>query len=105
VDELRRLAVYGTLAPGECNHHELRDCPGNWWRGQVRGHRCEGTYPEFRRDEGGPWVDVWVLESDALPARWARLDAFEGEGYRRVPVTVYVGGAAHAVAQIYEAVD
>jgi gamma-glutamylcyclotransferase (GGCT)/AIG2-like uncharacterized protein YtfP len=29
-------------------------------------------------------VPVDVLESPDLPAHWARLDAFEGEGYRRV---------------------
>lgn len=28
-----------------------------------------------------------LTRPDELPAQWARLDAFEGEGYARVPVT------------------
>ena len=34
-------------------------------------------------------MPVHVLESDDLPAYWARLDAFEGEGYRRVVAAVH----------------
>jgi gamma-glutamylcyclotransferase (GGCT)/AIG2-like uncharacterized protein YtfP len=32
-----RLAVYGTLAPGCANHHELSDLSGLWIDGKVRG--------------------------------------------------------------------
>jgi hypothetical protein len=38
-------------------------------------------------DVDGGVVPGLVFTSDELPAHWARLDAFEGEGYARVPVT------------------
>ncbi|MEM1420992.1 MAG: gamma-glutamylcyclotransferase [Pseudomonadota bacterium] len=85
-----RLATYGTLAPGQVNHHELADLDGAWSTGVVRGdlaeegwgaaHGCPGIYlnPE------GPEIAVHIFESADLPAHWDRLDAFEGDGYRRV---------------------
>ena len=33
-------------------------------------------------------VEVAVLESEALPAHWGRLDAFEGPGHRRTVASV-----------------
>src|ERR1700733_10423453 len=33
----RRLAVYGTLAPGRVNHHQISALAGNWKRGTVKG--------------------------------------------------------------------
>lgn len=88
-----RLAVYGTLAPGESNHHQLDGLRGRWFAGQVRGTLTQagwGAYvgfPGLVLDSDTP-VAVQVFESDDLPAHWDRLDAFEGEGYRRVPVEV-----------------
>ena len=91
----RRLAAYGSLAPGRPNHHELEALSGRWSEGSVRGHlRRAGWgatlgYPGLELDDDGDHVPVHVLESDDLPAHWARLDAFEGEGYRRVLATVH----------------
>lgn len=89
-----RLATYGTLAPGEINHHQLDGLKGSWSRGTVRGrlleegwgaaHNCPGMVP----DAGGDAIVVHIFESDELPAHWARLDAFEGREYRREVVTV-----------------
>ena len=85
----QRLATYGTLSPGESNFAQLADLKGTWSRGTVRGHRLPtGTgpaagYPVFHADPSGPEVPVHLLESPDLPAHWPRLDAFEGEGYRR----------------------
>jgi hypothetical protein len=36
-------------------------------------------------------VPVKLFESPGLPAHWRRLDAFEGDAYRRVVVPVKVG--------------
>jgi hypothetical protein len=33
----RRLAVYGSLAPGRPNHHQLSDLSGRWIKGTVQG--------------------------------------------------------------------
>lgn len=90
----QRLATYGTLAPGEVNHHYLVDLEGRWVRGVVHGHRHESGwgaalgFPGLVLDAAGPAVEVHVLESPDLPARWSRLDEFEGPGYRRVLAAV-----------------
>jgi gamma-glutamylcyclotransferase (GGCT)/AIG2-like uncharacterized protein YtfP len=89
-----RLAVYGTLAPGRPNHHQLAGLKGGWARGTVRGVLVpEGWgatlgYPALILDPNGPSVDVHLFESPDLPGHWRRLDAFEGAGYRRVATTV-----------------
>ncbi len=89
-----RLAVYGTLAPGRVNHHEVADLKGEWLQGTVNGNRFEvgwGAalgFPGLILDPSGPLVPVYLLESFDLPANWARLDEFEGPGYRRVVTQV-----------------
>jgi gamma-glutamylcyclotransferase (GGCT)/AIG2-like uncharacterized protein YtfP len=101
---LLRLAVYGTLAPGEVNHDQLSECTGTWRSGTVRGWRREREYPELVLDASGPQVAVQVLESPALAEVWPRLDEFEGEGYRRVLVEVRFAGGGTTVANVYAAV-
>jgi len=89
-----RLAVYGTLAPGRSNHHQLAALKGQWRRGTVRGRLIdEGWgaalgYPGLVLDPSGPVVEVHLFESADLPDHWPRLDAFEGAGYRRVVTQV-----------------
>ena len=89
-----RLATYGSLAPGEVNHHQLAGLEGRWLRGTVRGRRVAAGwgvalgFPGLVLDESGPAVDVQVFESPDLPEHWARLDEFEGPGYRRVVARV-----------------
>ncbi len=93
-----RLASYGTLAPGRVNHHQLDGLTGDWRQGVVRGTLVpEGWgatlgYPALVLDAGGAAVEVWLFESADLPAHWARLDDFEGDGYRRVVATVETAG-------------
>ncbi len=101
------LAVYGTLAPGQPNHHQLDGLSGNWRPGTVRGWRHAEAwgaamgYPGLVLDATGPEVDVQLFRSDDLPDHWTRLDAFEGDGYRRVTVMVQtVGGPVEA--NVYE---
>lgn len=97
-DPQRRLAVYGSLGPGRENHHELAGLEGGWTHGAVRGRVFPAGwgaalgYPGVIVDPAGQPVAVQVLESEALPQHWERLDAFEGEGYRRVVVTVETEG-------------
>jgi len=89
-----RLAVYGTLAPGRPNHHQLDGLAGRWIDGTVRGHlRHDGWgaelgYPGIVVDPDGHTVDVQVFESADLADHWTRLDEFEGSGYRRTVTTV-----------------
>ena len=92
-----RLATYGTLAPGRQNHGQLSDLAGRWLVGQVRGSLVEKGwgaelgYPALVLDPGGPRVEVYVFESEALVHHWDRLDEFEGPGYRRTAVDVSTG--------------
>lgn len=97
-----KLAVYGTLAPGEPNERQLAACPGIWSPGTVTGRRAMREHPVFTFDAAAPPVAVLVLHSTMLPDHWARLDAFEGTGYRRILVPV--AGAQPTVANLFEAV-
>ena len=94
MDAGHRLATYGSLAPGRPNHHQLDGLDGRWLPGQVYGTLIDAGwgaslgYPALILDPHGTAVDVQVFESVDLPAHWARLDDFEGSGYRRVATTV-----------------
>ena len=94
----QRLAVYGSLAPGESNHRVLARYVGTWTRGRVRGTLVNagwasaGGFPALVPSTDGPWVHVQVFESAMLPNAWAMIDAFEGRDYKRVVVPVYSEG-------------
>lgn len=83
------LATYGSLAPGQINHHELDGLCGHWHAGTVRGFLVEMGwgedlgYPALVLDPEGDRVAVSIFESTALPDHWPRLDAFEGGQYQR----------------------
>jgi gamma-glutamylcyclotransferase (GGCT)/AIG2-like uncharacterized protein YtfP len=91
---VHRLATYGSLAPGRPNHHQLDGLECRWFEGQVHGTLVDQGwgaslgFPALTLDPNGDAVDVHVFESADLPAHWARLDDFEGSGYRRVTTTV-----------------
>lgn len=93
-----RLASYGTLAPGRVNHHHVSMLPGRWLSGSLRGRLhavgwgADLGFPALVLDPAGDEVAADVLESADLPAHWERLDAFEGEAYRRVVTTVETPG-------------
>jgi gamma-glutamylcyclotransferase (GGCT)/AIG2-like uncharacterized protein YtfP len=103
----RRLAVYGSLAPGESNHHVLTNLTGEWFDGVVRGHLMDSGwgsdlgYPALRWDPNGDEVPAKLLVSADLPGHWERLDAFEGDHYRRDLVTVHHPGNETSIANIY----
>lgn len=102
-DASERLAVYGTLAPGESNADVLARLGGTWTRGTVRGTRHgDGWhgYPGLVLDDGGD-VPVDVLESAGLVDAWDTIDSFEGPGYRRVAVTVTLDDGVAVAAQVY----
>lgn len=92
---IERLFVYGTLAPGRENAHVLAPVAGTWEPASLTGRLfAEGWgaaagYPGLVLDPDGDRVDGHLFTSDTLGSHWARLDAFEGDGYRRVaaPVT------------------
>ena len=103
-----RLASYGTLQPGQSNHHQLAGLRGRWLTGTVRGKliptgwAVTQGFPALFLDPAGPHVHVSLFESPDLPGHWGRLDEFEGPDYHRVPVTVSTAEGDLA-AYIYEA--
>jgi len=107
---LRRLATYGSLAPGRPNQHQLEGLEGRWFVGHVNGmlvHAGWGAglgYPALVLDPNGSDVRVDVLESADLPAHWERLDAFEGPGYQRVVARVRTS-IGEVYASIYVLVE
>ena len=104
---MQRLFVYGTLAPGRANHDVLASVPGTWEPATLRGTLlqegwgaamgCPGIVPGEEGDE----IEGFVFTSAHLAEHWPRLDAFEGEGYARVPVTVRVNGSRTVDAHVY----
>jgi gamma-glutamylcyclotransferase (GGCT)/AIG2-like uncharacterized protein YtfP len=89
------LAVYGTLAPGQPNHHVLAPLGGEWTDGTIEGDLIPmgwGAalgYPGFRPRAGGDAVAVKVLSAPSLATAWPALDRFEGPGYRRILVPIF----------------
>lgn len=83
----QRLVVYGTLAPGEVNHHILEPIPGNWSRCVLRGAiDRSGSFPVFQWDPSGEALEAQLFESPELPDHWLRIDRFEGPRYKRLIV-------------------
>lgn len=106
-----RLAVYGSLAPGEVNAGVLDGLAGDWIEGTVTGELLDhgwGTglgFPALRYDPDGPPVAVKVFVSHDLPNHWWRLDAFEGPGYERIVVPVALASGETMMTQLYAAVE
>ncbi len=114
------LAVYGTLAPGQPNHHVVAPLGGEWTDGLIEGDLLPvgwGAalgYPGFRPRVGGDAVAVQVLSAPSLATAWPTLDRFEGPGYERILVPVFStelgpGQAGerlpYTVANLYAAID
>ena len=115
------LAVYGTLAPGQPNHHVVAPLGGEWAEGLIEGDLLPvgwGAalgYPGFRPRVGGDAVAVQVLSAPLLASAWPDLDRFEGPGYERILVPVFstepgAGQEAgerqlHTVANLYAATE
>jgi len=89
-----KLAIYGTLAPGEVHHAQIADVEGRYTDGFVRGDLrhtgwgAEHGFPVLTWRPDGPRVPVQVFRSSELERHWQRLDEFEGEGYCRILVPV-----------------
>lgn len=104
----RRLAVYGSLAPGKVNHWVVADLPGRWEIATVHGTLEKVGWGDAIGFPGMTWVPdgdpipVTLLRSAALPEHWGRIDEFEGADYRRILVPVTLGDGEVLIANIYE---
>lgn len=105
-----RLAVYGTLAPGRSNHHQISSLEGEWIAGlSARGELLSTGwgdqlgYPALRWSMSAAEVEVQLFVSAELPRQWRRLDAFEGRDYVRILVPLFAAGQVVEVANLYQA--
>jgi len=104
----KRLAIYGSLAPGESNHGLIANVPGEYSDGFVHGElHAMGWgatigFPAMRWNPSAAVFPVKLFVSEQLPHHWERLDRFEGEEYCRILVPVYDDARVIAVANIYE---
>ncbi|MFK7891909.1 MAG: gamma-glutamylcyclotransferase family protein [Granulosicoccus sp.] len=107
---MQRLFIYGTLAPGQVNHHVVADIPGDWQRASVRGTviqlHCGPTevYPGLipgSDDELAGTVEGWVFSSEHLHSHWQRLDEFEGDEYERIVICVRIAESEFLEACVY----
>lgn len=104
----KRLAVYGSLAPGKSNHWVLEGLRGKWSVGTVRGEFHEQGwgatqgFPAMTFAESGQEIPVQVFESEELPTEWARIDQFEGVEYVRTLVPVAMHDGRTLLCNIYE---
>src|SRR5918993_5755514 len=110
------LVVYGTLAPGQPNHHIVAPLRGEWTDGLIEGDLLPvgwGAalgYPGFRPRVGGDAVAVQGLIASSLAAAWATLDRFEGPEYQRILVPVFSAELSperrlYTVANLYAATE
>ena len=110
------LAVYGTLAPGQPNHHVVAPLGGEWAPGVVEGDLHPSGwgailgYPAFLPRDGGPMVAVQVLITPPLATAWPALDEFEGAEYQRILVPVFetldpAERRLYTVANLYAAAE
>ncbi len=97
-----RLVVYGTLVPGGKYHHLLADLAAVWEPCLIRGRLGSYRgYPAFKWSPLGEPHFAWLVTSPDLPARFLKLDRFEGAAYRRRLIPAEAGRRL-VVAYIYE---
>jgi gamma-glutamylcyclotransferase (GGCT)/AIG2-like uncharacterized protein YtfP len=103
------LAVYGSLAPGQVNHHVVASIAGRWSTAEIeavwvaRGWGSSLGYHALEWRPAAPRQTVHVLHSEQLPLEWRRLDAFEGSDYVRVRVPLKRGLDNLGFASMYTA--
>ncbi len=105
-----RLAVYGSLAPGQSNHHHLATLQGQWVSGLVArgdllrlGWGDDLGYPALRWSISGSPVPVELFISPELVHHWPRLDRFEGPEYARLLVPLFENDQVVELANLYAA--
>lgn len=97
-----RLFVYGTLMCPDVMqallHKRFTGEPAtlsNYRRRRVRGQHYPAIVPAPNEEVHG------LLYDDISASQWRTLDAFEGDYYRRVAVTVTLSNNGRASAQTY----
>lgn len=107
VIKLERLFVYGTLAPGEKNHHLLDGITGTWELASCIGRiftQTRGAHvglPCFEPTVDGKMFSGKIFSSSELNTVWNTLDEFEGELYERRLINATTEHGLNVEAYIY----
>jgi len=107
MENMERLFVYGTLAPGKQNHTLLQDIPGHWEPAKVTGILLNEGWgsdlgsPGIVVSEEGHEVEGFLFASNKLSEHWAMLDDYEGSGYRRELVIATTNNDEKVQAYVY----
>ena len=105
-----KLFSYGTLQPGQQNHHMLKNLPGYWRDGFVFGelqHSGWGSafgFPVLTLNYSSQKPKVYgkLFTSAGLPDYWQTLDDFEGDDYIRLLTLVYtIPHESFTIASVY----
>jgi gamma-glutamylcyclotransferase (GGCT)/AIG2-like uncharacterized protein YtfP/uncharacterized protein YukE len=95
----QKLVAYGTLRPGQPNHHVL-DVDGTWLPVTLPGVIDEeAELPAFTHAQYTS-AEAELFESPGLPGRWQHLDKFEGSRYERL-LGLYRHSGLVGVANVY----
>lgn len=101
------LFVYGTLAPGEENHHIMEHMAGSWHPAVAKGEVQKQTvgdhsgYPCFNPNKVDKTVNGMLFSSTELDSIWSYLDAFEGAAYKRITIQVITESGSELTAYVY----
>ncbi len=102
-DVSQRLFVYGTLRPGEPNHHVLEPMGGQWVSASIQAGlvQLEQGIPGIHLNPNGARVPGFLLISDALCYEWSRLDKFEGQDYCRLLTIANMTNDTQEIVNVY----
>lgn len=105
---MKKLFVYGTLAPNKPNEHILKEISGTWKKATAKGNLHEKGWGAkmgcngIVLDKNGGDIDGLVYSSNELDKLWEKLDNLEGEEYRRVLTDVVLEDGNVEKVYIYE---
>ena len=103
---IERLFVYGTLAPGEENHHWMEPLNGHWETATAPGRvaiQTQGVHtglPCFIPSDVDS-VEGMIFSSEELGKIWEKLDEFEGSDYGRQLISVTTAKGFKVDAYVY----
>lgn len=101
-----KLLAYGSLAPGQPNHHIMSDLGGTWIDCKIKGSimKNEGLQ-YFKWDIHGEEIDVKLFTARKLKDKWKLLDRFEGPSYRRHLIIGRLSNGNLTIANVYLAAE
>lgn len=102
------IFTYGTLQPGEVSAYVLKDVPGDWRAGHVRGDLIPAGwgakfgFPGLKLNAAGAHVPGMLFRTPEIDRVLTILDDLEGAEYRRSVAEVTLEDGTIVSAFVYE---